>query len=108
MSDCLFCKIIDGTIPAQKIFENESVVCIHDLYPKAPTHVLLLPKKHIASLIDLTPEDAPLMGALTLSIPHIATQLHLEAGFKTVINTGKAGGQEIFHLHYHLLGTPAK
>ncbi len=106
MTTCIFCKIAQGEIPAKKVFENENFIAFHDLYPKAPLHVLIIPKKHIESLAHVTPEDAVLLGEMTLLIKDIAKDLKLLDGFKVQIHTGKGGGQEIFHLHYHLLGTP--
>lgn len=105
--DCIFCKIVAGKIPATKIFENDQFIAFNDLYPKAPVHVLVIPKKHIESLAHLTTEDVSLIGELTLLLKDLAKQLNLHEGFKTSIHTGKAGGQEIFHLHYHLTGTPS-
>lgn len=103
---CIFCKIVQGEIPAQKVFENDNFIVFHDLYPKAPVHVLVIPKKHIESLAHLTAEDAPLMGELTLLLKDLADTLNLTEGFKIAVNTGKGGGQEVFHLHYHLTGNP--
>lgn len=104
---CLFCRIVAGDISAKKIFENEHFIAFHDLYPKAPIHLLVIPKKHIDSLAHLTPEDAPLMGELTLLLPKLAQDFNLKDGFKIAVNTGSGGGQEVFHLHYHLMGNPA-
>ncbi|MFZ9035901.1 MAG: histidine triad nucleotide-binding protein [Francisellaceae bacterium] len=104
MSDCIFCKIVSGEIPADKLYEDEHFVVFHDIAPAAEIHVLVIPKKHITSFFDLAPEDHDLMGQLTLSIPKIAGMLGLEEGFKTLINTGHGGGQKVFHLHYHILG----
>lgn len=103
---CIFCRIIAGEIPSKKIFENERFIAFHDLYPKAPVHLLVIPKKHIESLAHLNAEDASLMGELTMLLPRLAQELNLEDGFKVMVNTGKGGGQEVFHLHYHLMGNP--
>jgi histidine triad (HIT) family protein len=103
---CIFCKIAAGEIPAQKVFENDNFIAFHDLFPKAPVHLLVIPKKHIESLAHLTAQDATLMGEMTLLLKDLATELHLKDGFKIAINTGKGGGQEVPHLHYHLTGTP--
>ena len=103
MSECIFCKIIAGELPCQKVYEDENILAFNDINPVADTHVLVIPKKHIASLADLTEEtDERLMGKFTLSIPKIAKKLGLK-GFKTVINTGKEGGQIVFHIHAHIL-----
>lgn len=104
--ECLFCKIATGNIPSRKVFENEKFLAFHDLYPKAPVHVLVIPKKHIESLAHLSDEDATLIGELTLLLKDIAKTLQLHDGFKTTVHTGAGGGQEIFHLHYHLTGQP--
>ena len=103
MSECIFCKIIAGELPCQKVYEDENVLAFNDINPVADTHVLVIPKKHIASLAELTETDEKLMGKFTLSIPKIAKKLGLK-GFKTVINTGKEGGQIVFHIHAHILG----
>ncbi|MGQ4001448.1 histidine triad nucleotide-binding protein [Francisellaceae bacterium CB299] len=107
MSDCIFCKIIAGEIPCKKVYEDESVLAFHDINPAADTHILVIPKKHIASLNELEQDDEELMGKFMLSIPKVAKQLGLK-GFKTVINTGKEGGQMVFHIHAHILGGKIK
>ncbi len=108
MSDCLFCKIIAGDIPCKKIFEDADFLAFHDIHPKAPIHALIIPKKHIESLAHLEAEDAPLVGQMTLLLKKLAEDLGLAQGFKVQVNTGINGGQEVFHLHYHLLGSPTK
>ena len=107
MSDCLFCKIIAGDIPSQKVYEDTDMLAFKDIRPSAPVHILLIPKKHIASLQDLSHDDAALMGKLMLAVPKIAADNGLSGGFKTQINTGTGGGQEVFHLHIHIMGRPA-
>ncbi len=104
MSDCLFCKIIAGEIPSSKIYEDERIFVFRDISPKAKEHVLVVPKKHIDSLNEATEDDAELLGYINIKIPMIAKQLGLDAGFRTILNTGKGGGQEVFHIHYHVLG----
>lgn len=104
---CIFCKIAAGEIPCKKIFENHDFIAFHDLHPKAPVHVLVIPKKHIESLAYLEADDAALMGKLTLLLKNLAKELNLTDGFKINVNTGKGGGQEVFHLHYHLTGHPS-
>lgn len=101
---CLFCDIVAGKKPSRKVYEDEHLFAFHDIHPAAPVHVLVVPKKHIATLADTTPEDKVLMGHLVLTLPTIAQLLGLETGFKTQINTGRGGGQEVFHVHFHLLG----
>ena len=107
MSDCLFCKIIAGEIPSQKVYEDADCLAFKDIRPSAPVHILLIPKKHIASLQDLSADDAALMGKLMLTVPKIAHDNGLSGGFKTQINTGVMGGQEVFHLHIHIMGRPS-
>ncbi|MDF2690147.1 MAG: family hydrolase [Gammaproteobacteria bacterium] len=103
-NDCIFCKIVSGDIPSKKVYEDELFIGFHDIHPKAKTHVLLIPKQHINSLADLSSQDADLIGKLTLLLPRLAKELGLHDGFRTVINTGPGGGQEVPHLHYHILG----
>ena len=102
MSDCLFCKIKDKTIPATIVFENDEFMAFKDIHPKAPVHLLLIPKLHIDSLDDIKPEHSDMLAKLLLTVPEIAKQQQLH-GYRTVINTGAGGGQIIFHLHLHIL-----
>lgn len=104
--NCLFCRIITGEIPANIVFEDENFLAFRDLYPKAPVHVLVIPKQHIESLAHITAADQALLGEMTLLLKDLAHQLNLQEGFKITVNTGKSGGQEIMHLHYHLTGVP--
>lgn len=104
MSDCLFCKIVRGEIPCRKVYEDDDVVAFHDINPVAPVHFMIVPKSHLVSLADADESHAPLLGKLLLLAPKLAKQLGLDHGFRTVINTGKGGGQEIFHLHIHVIG----
>ena len=107
MSDCIFCKIVDKLIPADIVYEDNDMLCFRDINPSAPVHLLLLPKKHVDTLAHLTNDDQELIGKIMLKLPQIAHDKGLENGFKTLINTGKAGGQEVFHLHIHILGKPS-
>lgn len=104
MKDCIFCQIIEKKLPSRVIYEDEHILCVDDLYPKAPVHKLILTKKHIPSLVELTADDDFLISHLTRKLPEIAADLGLDGNFRTIINTGPGGGQVIFHLHYHLLG----
>ena len=104
MSDCIFCKIIRGEIPSKKVYEDDDVYAFHDIHPAAPVHLLLIPKLHIDSLATANDEHAVLLGKLLLLAPRLAKQHGLETGFKTTINTGRDGGQVVFHLHLHVLG----
>ena len=107
MENCLFCKIVDKQIPASVVYEEENMLCFKDISPAAPVHLLLIPKTHIDSLAHTQPKHETLLGKMMLKVPQIATDAGLTNGFKTQINTGKGGGQEVFHLHIHILGTPA-
>ncbi|MAT13909.1 MAG: histidine triad nucleotide-binding protein [Planctomyces sp.] len=100
----IFKKIIDGEIPADLVYEDEQAIAFRDVNPQAPTHILIIPRKEIASIDDLTPEDEPLMGHLFLVAQKIAKQENLTDGYRTVINCGEGAGQTVFHLHVHLLG----
>lgn len=104
MSDCLFCKIIAGDIPSDKVFEDEKVLVFKDINPKADVHLLMIPKKHINSLNEVSPGDDAVMAHMMRLLPTLAKEQGLNDGFRTIINTGKGGGQIVFHLHIHLLG----
>jgi histidine triad (HIT) family protein len=105
MDDCIFCKIAAGTIPAKVVEEDADLVCFHDLDPKAPTHVLVIPRKHIATINELASEDAPLLGRIWTKIPLIADRLGIAAhGYRVVANCLAPAGQSVFHLHFHILG----
>lgn len=103
--DCIFCKIVAQEIPGEKVYEDEHVYAFHDIAPAAPIHVLVIPKKHIPSLMDLQTEDQTLLGHIFAAIQKIATDLGLEKeGFRVVNNIGEKGGQTVYHIHFHLLG----
>lgn len=104
MTDCLFCKIAAGELPAEKVYEDEQVVVFRDINPKAPVHLLLIPREHLDSLNELEAAHDALMGHMLRLLPKLAKEQGLESGFRTIINTGKGGGQVVFHLHIHLLG----
>jgi diadenosine tetraphosphate (Ap4A) HIT family hydrolase len=104
MSDCIFCKLKDGEIPANVAYEDDRIFCFHDADPQAPVHVLMIPKKHIASIDDVTDEDADLMGYMMTKIKDVAASLGLENGYRVVINCGEDGFQTVKHLHLHILG----
>ncbi len=104
MTDCLFCKIIAGDIPSEKVYEDDDVYAFRDVNPVAPLHVLIIPKKHIATLNDLENDDTQRVGKLMLVAKHIANQEgYAEEGYRTVINCGEKAGQSVFHIHLHLL-----
>jgi histidine triad (HIT) family protein len=104
MKDCLFCKIAAGEIPAAKVFEDDQVVVFKDIHPKADVHLLMVPRVHIASLDDLDESHDAVMSHMMRLLPRIAKEQGLNTGFRTIINTGPGGGQEIYHLHLHLMG----
>jgi len=104
MTDCLFCKIIAGDIPSSKIYEDDQIFVFKDINPKAEVHLLVIPKIHIDSLDELTDEHRPLIAEMMLKLPELAQSQGLKDGFRTIINTGPGGGQEVGHLHMHILG----
>jgi histidine triad (HIT) family protein len=105
MSDCLFCKIAAGQIPAKIIHQDDDTVAFLDINPQAPTHFLVIPRKHVASLSDLTPADDALVGKLCRTAAKLAAERGIAAGgFRAVVNTGAGAGQSVFHIHVHVLG----
>ena len=105
MSDCIFCKIVDGSIPAEKVFENDDLIAFEDLNPVAPVHVLVIPKRHVATLNDIEDGDADMLGQLFLAAKKIAAERGLsDDGYRTVVNCMSGAGQSVFHIHLHLLG----
>lgn len=104
--NCPFCKIVAGQIPSKKVYEDEQVLVFHDIHPWAPVHILLIPKLHVASMADVGPEHAALLGHMTVLVPQLLRELGVANGFRTVINTGPDGGQEVYHLHMHAMGGP--
>lgn len=104
MDDCLFCKIAAGEIPSDTVYTDDQVVVFKDIYPKAKVHLLIIPREHIASLDDLDASHDALMAHMLHMLPLLAKEQGLDNGFRTIINTGPDGGQEVFHLHIHLLG----
>ena len=105
MSECLFCNIVAGKIPAKLSYQDESVIAFSDINPKAPLHALVVPRKHIATLNDLSVEDASLMGQLYLAAKQIASEAGFaERGYRTVMNCNAEAGQSVYHIHLHVLG----
>jgi histidine triad (HIT) family protein len=104
MSGCIFCKIVRGEIPCRKVYEDGELFAFHDIHPVAPVHFMLIPKLHIASLAETNDGHAKLLGHILLQTHKLAKEQGLHDGFRTVINTGKGGGQEVFHLHIHIIG----
>ena len=104
MSSCLFCKIVEGQVPARFVYQDDRAVAFEDLHPQAPTHVLVVPRRHFASLDEAAPEDEPLIGHLHRIAAQIAAERQITKGYRTVFNNGPQAGQSVFHLHLHLLG----
>lgn len=105
MTDCLFCKIAAGEIPCNRVYEDEDFLAFHDINPKAPVHVLVIPKHHLASLNDADDQDIELLGLLMDATRKVARELGVDdPGYRVILNVGKGGGQEVFHIHVHILG----
>ena len=105
MADCIFCKIASGEMDTKKVFEDEDLVAFEDIRPQAPVHILIIPRRHIETLNDLTDEDAELVGRLVLAAKRIAAERGIaESGYRLVLNCNRDSGQEVFHIHLHLLG----
>jgi histidine triad (HIT) family protein len=105
-ADCLFCRIARGDIPSRRVHEDEDLVVFHDIHPAAPVHLLIVPRVHLGSLIDAAPEHEALLGKMLLLAPRLAREQGAHDGFRIVVNNGTGGGQEVFHLHVHVLGGP--
>ncbi|TCW37693.1 histidine triad nucleotide-binding protein [Laceyella sacchari] len=105
MEQCIFCQIVEGKIPSKKVYEDEHVLAFHDISPVAPTHVLVIPKRHIASLMEIAPEDHVLLGKIFSAVQTVSRELGLaEKGFRVVNNIGEDGGQTVHHIHFHVIG----
>ena len=105
MADCVFCKIVEGEIPYSKVYEDDKVLAFNDIQPMAPVHVIIIPKKHIATLMDIDAKNIDVIGDLTSAAQKVARIKNIsDRGFRTVINCNAEGGQVVFHLHMHLLG----
>ena len=105
-SNCIFCKIIRGEIPSRKVYEDEDILAFHDLRQAAPVHFLIIPKLHLPSLADAGPAHQAVLGKMLASAGRLAAEQGATDGFRTVINTGRVGLQEVYHLHMHVLGGP--
>lgn len=103
---CLFCKIVAGQIPSKKVFEDDDMLVFHDIAPWAPVHVLVVPKEHFTSLYDMSDTQAPLLGRMLAKVPTLMRELGVTNGFRTLVNTGADGLQEVPHLHIHAMGGP--
>ena len=106
MTDCIFCKIVEGKIPSRKVYEDADMFAFHDINPVAPVHFMLIPKMHIATLYDVTNGDAPILGKILTLAPRLAREQGAGDGFRTIINTGRVGRQEVMHVHVHVIGGP--
>ncbi|MDH5387772.1 MAG: histidine triad nucleotide-binding protein [Gammaproteobacteria bacterium] len=105
VSDCLFCKIVEGEIPCDKIFENDQVIAFRDLNPQAPTHILVIPRKHISTVNELTADDKNIVGEMVLAAQAVAKQEGIEeSGYRLVMNCNEGAGQTVFHIHLHIMG----
>lgn len=105
MSDCLFCKILDGEIPCDKVYENEHVIAFRDVNPQAPTHVLVIPRSHISTVNNLTEDNKSIVGEMMLAAQHVAKLEGIdEAGYRLIMNCNEGAGQTVFHIHLHVLG----
>lgn len=102
--DCIFCKIVDGQIPSNKVYEDDRILAFYDLEPQAPVHVLVIPKKHISSANELNMDNSEEIAYIFAKIPEIAQKLNLTNGYRIVNNCGEDGGQTVHHLHFHILG----
>lgn len=104
MDSCIFCKIVRGEIPCRKVYDDGELFAFHDIHPVAQVHILLIPKLHLTSLIEADDSHVALLGRMLLLAPKLAREQGLNNGFRTVINSGSGGGQEVFHLHIHIIG----
>jgi histidine triad (HIT) family protein len=105
MDKCIFCEIIQGNIPASVVYEDDKILAFDDINPQAPVHTLVIPKKHYGSLLDIPEEEQDILGHIFMTAREIAKKKGiLETGFRTVLNTGRDSGQDVFHIHFHILG----
>ena len=105
-ADCIFCRIVRGEIPARKVYEDEELLAFHDINPAAPMHLLVIPKQHLSTLYDATEEHHHALGSMLMLAGRIAREQGAADGFRSIINTGRVGGQEVYHLHLHLIAGP--
>jgi histidine triad (HIT) family protein len=106
MKDCIFCKIVAGQIPSRKVYEDDDMLAFHDINPVAPMHFMIIPKRHIDSLATAGPGDAEVLGKMMARAGALARENGSPEGFRTIINTGKIGRQDVYHLHIHIIGGP--
>jgi len=105
-ADCLFCKIVRGEIPSRKVYEDADMLAFHDIHPFAPVHFMIIPKQHIASLADVDASHQGILGKILAAAPRLAREQGSTDGFRVIINTGRVGRQEVYHLHVHVIGGP--
>ena len=106
MTDCLFCKIVEGKIPSRKVYEDDDMLAFHDINPLAPVHFMMIPKKHIDSLATAGDGDAAVLGRMMARAGRLALEQGAADGFRTIVNTGRIGRQDVYHLHIHVIGGP--
>jgi histidine triad (HIT) family protein len=106
MNDCIFCKIVSGAIPSRKVYEDEQVLAFHDINPLAPVHFMIIPKAHVASLAECGPEHEAVLGRIFALAGRLAREQGSPDGFRTIVNTGRIGRQDVYHLHVHIIGGP--
>ena len=106
MEDCIFCKIVAGKIPCKKVYEDDDMLAFHDIQPQAPVHFMIIPKQHVDSLAACGPEHAPVLGRMFAMAGRLALEQGSPDGFRTVVNTGRIGRQDVYHLHIHIIGGP--
>ena len=104
--DCIFCKIAAGEIPSRKVYEDDDILAFHDIQPAAPVHFLMIPKDHVASLAETGPEHAPVLGRILSLAGRLAREQGSPDGFRVIVNTGRVGRQDVYHLHVHIIGGP--
>ena len=105
-ADCLFCKIVRGEVPSRKVYEDADILAFHDIHPLAPVHFMIIPKQHIASLADVDASHQGILGKILAAAPRLAREQGSTDGFRVIINTGRVGRQEVYHLHVHVIGGP--
>jgi histidine triad (HIT) family protein len=106
MGECIFCRIAAGQIPSTKVYEDDEILAFHDIHPVAPVHFLMIPKAHVASMADCGPEHAPVLGRMMAMAGRLAREQGATDGFRTIVNTGRVGLQDVYHLHIHIIGGP--
>jgi histidine triad (HIT) family protein len=106
MSDCIFCRIVEGKIPSRKIYEDADMLAFHDINPVAPVHFMIIPKKHVESLAQVHDSDAAVLGRMMAMAGRLAREQGATDGFRTIVNTGRVGRQDVYHLHIHIIGGP--